>query len=662
MADARPNRALIGECISRAQLDGVADVSLEAIAAELARCDFERAALIAFARAKRGEAVPIAVVAEILPGLELVPIAEALIAVATGNRLELLEAVELRRFPATAEALDLEVIAVFAAWQGGAPIERLIPELRRLASRSVSVEGYALLGKIAAAIADPNVSAATKHLAPLVKEYAKQIAADERALAMSTADAIASLPAEIETVRATGFTVRSAKEVGRNDPCSCGSGLKYKKCCADKPQVTPSPIPGVSWDDFLGASADRMTAAHVEELALRDLATVDPTRLGHEARIAACGRFIAARRFDNAERVLAAFGDVPDPIVDELRDDLVDGLLAGADIDRARSHVARLPDTLAPLWNLELAIAEESPDAWPGVAALMDEIAFDPGNELFVEHVASLLRTAPGLGIVVARSLLGAVPVETAEMLLNFVEDARDRLNLPPTDPAWDVLDKLDARRIAKPGESEEAGELRSSLHASAARADELERSLAATRAQLEDARTRPAAELARGKDKDDSALESKVTTLEAMIREGNAERRELRRQLAGAHAVTSEAPRPARPAPEVVDSDDGDDLDPRARGIAIPRFDRRATDALAGVPAAVASEAMRTIGTLAAGDGFAWSRVKQAKDMTTQVLMARVGIHHRLIFRSTGDGLEVLDLITREQLMTTLKRLRSAR
>ena len=24
-------------------------------------------------------------------------------------------------------------------------------------------------------------------------------------------------------------------KVGRNDPCPCGSGKKYKKCCIDKP-------------------------------------------------------------------------------------------------------------------------------------------------------------------------------------------------------------------------------------------------------------------------------------------------------------------------------------------------------------------------------------------------------------------------------------------
>jgi len=26
--------------------------------------------------------------------------------------------------------------------------------------------------------------------------------------------------------------VRTEKKIGRNDPCPCGSGKKYKKCCA----------------------------------------------------------------------------------------------------------------------------------------------------------------------------------------------------------------------------------------------------------------------------------------------------------------------------------------------------------------------------------------------------------------------------------------------
>ncbi len=35
---------------------------------------------------------------------------------------------------------------------------------------------------------------------------------------------------------ADSITVRIENKIGRNDPCPCGSGKKYKKCCIDKAQ------------------------------------------------------------------------------------------------------------------------------------------------------------------------------------------------------------------------------------------------------------------------------------------------------------------------------------------------------------------------------------------------------------------------------------------
>jgi hypothetical protein len=31
-------------------------------------------------------------------------------------------------------------------------------------------------------------------------------------------------------------------KIGRNDPCLCGSGVKYKKCCYGKPSSQPAPV------------------------------------------------------------------------------------------------------------------------------------------------------------------------------------------------------------------------------------------------------------------------------------------------------------------------------------------------------------------------------------------------------------------------------------
>jgi preprotein translocase subunit SecA len=46
---------------------------------------------------------------------------------------------------------------------------------------------------------------------------------------------------ELEQARMAGSgdmqvqqVVRSGEKIGRNDPCPCGSGKKYKKCCGAK--------------------------------------------------------------------------------------------------------------------------------------------------------------------------------------------------------------------------------------------------------------------------------------------------------------------------------------------------------------------------------------------------------------------------------------------
>jgi SEC-C motif/gag-polyprotein putative aspartyl protease len=40
--------------------------------------------------------------------------------------------------------------------------------------------------------------------------------------------------------------VHAPPKVGRNDPCPCKSGKKYKHCCLDKPPAQPGPAPATS--------------------------------------------------------------------------------------------------------------------------------------------------------------------------------------------------------------------------------------------------------------------------------------------------------------------------------------------------------------------------------------------------------------------------------
>ncbi|HSN30484.1 MAG TPA: SEC-C metal-binding domain-containing protein [Kofleriaceae bacterium] len=645
------NRVLAGERISRAQLDAAGTPDEAAIEAALGALDHEQAAMLALARARK-ETVPTRLVARILPGIEFPPVALALIAIAP-DKAALLDVVESRNFPPTKDASELEAIALYAAWKAGAPVERIKPELRRLAARSMTAEGYGLLATVAASIDDANVTAACKPIASFASEYKKQVAQDDAAMHASIDKAIASLPAEVEST-VGGFTVRGAKQPGRNDPCPCGSGLKYKKCCADKPVATPSPIPGVAWEDFLGKDAGRMEAEHVQALAPRDLARVDLTKLELKPLTVAMRRFVDLRAFDRAEQCMAAALAKNPEHPDDYREELVHALLTCGEIERARPFVDAMKDKR--FYDLELAV-RDGKDPWQALVARLHETAGSTDKLDDVDLAYSLLRAEPLLGIYIARACIGTLHVDDADLLLEYVEDARDKLGLPPTDPAWDVLDAL---RIKTKRSRPEPAKPDDELAAARARASDLERTIDALRTELADLRTRPAAELVRAAPTE-SGLEARVRELEGVIREGQAERAELRKQLAKLDAEREAVRKPPPPADDDT-VDEGDDLPLGNRAITLPRFDRRFADALAEVPAPVAAEAVRTVGILASGDGFAWRQVKQAKDMARQVLMARVGIHHRMLFRVEDGVMDVLDLITRETLLTTLKRLRAMR
>jgi preprotein translocase subunit SecA len=74
----------------------------------------------------------------------------------------------------------------------------------------------------------------------------------KRSFLLALASAIASSPRDKPSRRSVGEAACTAKPVqakqfsslGRNDPCHCGSGRKFKKCCLSPAQgPTPAPTP-----------------------------------------------------------------------------------------------------------------------------------------------------------------------------------------------------------------------------------------------------------------------------------------------------------------------------------------------------------------------------------------------------------------------------------
>jgi hypothetical protein len=654
--------------ITRKRVREVAHASIEDIDAAVTACDFEYAVVLALARASRGGELPAETVATILPGVRDYASAVALLASTTGNRGTLLDVIRARRFPQVADAALIECITLYVAWCSRAPAELVVPEARRIARNSIGPLGYALLDTIAQGIGEENLLAATSHFRHLEtnRVFTEALDAD---LELPADAHVESLPLE-GTPIASGFTVRVGPRVGRNEACPCGSGLKFKRCCADKAaQAAPSPVAGMTWDQYVVNGAAQMSPDDVDALSLRDLARVDTQRLGDIPLFTAFRRFVHERQWARAEAAIEEVVRRKGEDGDDYRDELVTEALDVGELEIADRQLSRMRD-VEGAHKLELALRMRRPEAIEQLVASFTRATQDEIPGPLVDLAHALIRAVPALGILVARGCLLEGSALDNEFLLEAIEEARDELGLPPGDAAWEWQTELeeadDEDGLGSPERdriADEARALHTSLRVTSSRVEDLEHRLAATQRELEAAR-KPEATASVTREVVDPEhirnLRTKVAELEGLVREGNVERGELRRQLATAKTT----PRAAAPASRSA-TDDDDQLEAvtdAERGIAVPELARRVHDALATVPSAVAADALRTIGSLAAGDFNAWRHVKQAKDMVRPVMMARIGIHHRLVFRVAERKLDVIDLITRENLEATLKRMRSTR
>lgn len=643
-----------------------AEWSDERIHAALAACDVDRAVALVLARALAGAEIDAKLIAEILPGVRDPWTAIALCGLGSGDRgAAYLEAVRARRFPMMKSALETAVYVLRAAWRAGEDKQAVARELKRIARFQLGDDASTVLYAFANELDDPDLNALVENLQALAKdEIGKELLAVlEHASRWPIAKHVDKLPDAPAGGAPAGFTVRVAPRAGRNEPCPCGSGQKYKKCCADKDaQVGGSPIAGMSWDDYVTKAADRMSIDDIEALPLVDLARVDLAKLADVPLITAYRRFMMELQWDRASGVLDEWErrkGAED--VDDHRTELLLHALDIGRLDVAAAQLAKFHDpSLVKLDALELAVRTGTAGLGEVEAMSAALLAREPTTQV-IDFAVSLLRASPALGILVARGCISAGRPLDNEMLADDIEDAREQLGLPSGDPAWDTVALIeDAEK--DDGEDEEAKKLRSSLRATSARVDELEQELARKQEELKQPKPAPAGAPVPRIDRDrEKELRDKIDELKGLVSEGNAERAELRRQMASASktARTDEpAPAPAKVAPE-PEVEEGMTA---PRGVTIPVVSRRVQDQLGDVPQATAADALRLLGELAAGDAAAWRMAKPAQDMPRPVLMARVGIHYRLLFRIEDGMLHTLDFVSRENLDVTLKRLRTTR
>src|SRR5258708_30328425 len=70
-------------------------------------------------------------------------------------------------------------------------------------------------------------------------------------------------------------------KVGRNDPCPCGSGKKYKRCCREKEETAARALAAVTPPPNIAEEIDhKLAAAYEDELTTASNAVIDLVHAG----------------------------------------------------------------------------------------------------------------------------------------------------------------------------------------------------------------------------------------------------------------------------------------------------------------------------------------------------------------------------------------------
>lgn len=642
------------------------------------------ATVLALAAASAGARIPAPLVMRIAPDLDDIQFFPPIVSAVDGDRMEtLLDLAATERLSWEREAVVLYLAARLL--DGAQPPRRLTSRLRSLLREATSDPAAIVAGMAAFLVDDPEVRAvAGDSLALGALGKAKGL--DDLLWNQFERPVLESLPEQEMRHGPTVTVVRSEPKVGRNDPCPCGSGRKYKKCCAGKAQAAPLERSLVEQFHDLGDRSPRVRQQLFESMRPADLERLDAHRLTTSQLILGMRDLAVHHRWDAAERfmdVLATRQDVPhEATADGHRIDLIEMAMDAGNVDLVERQmaVASVDDREREVFAMRLAVVRGAPDALSRIETVLRRGHVDDPNAL-IECAYTLLRDSPALGILAARGLITADRPLDSEELLRAIGHARDVLGLPADEPWQEVFELLLDSRFGRFADELDEDEhlrdaeiqaLRTKLRAAADRARRTGEELARRERQLEavsSEREKLAAAI-EAKQNDDGGgvveleqerqrLRRKISELQGKIAEGAEQRAELRRELArSADERSRKAGGPAaQPEQPPVDEAEGDAVEMRPRRILVPHYANAASRSLAAVPAHVAAAALRECADLAGGDERAWSGVKHMR-RAHEILSVRVGRTWRLLFRVLDDRLDVLELVHRRELDNAIARL----
>jgi hypothetical protein len=690
-------RQFIDEALPhRGSVEGVAkmlpadDAALDALIGETVRENdikaFMHVITAAMSRDRRVEAHHLARGAMLFPeeGLLCAMVLRAQGDVAT----HLLDAIENTHLKPVCEAKALHLIAFWCQeHRGGVMPAQLVPLARTLARRTSS-DPHVLspLMAMAELVNDAGLEALLRQKHPALtdgqwrekKEANRKFG--ESMISLYRGSVLGWLHDNPTNELASGTTMRRAvTKTGRNEPCPCGSGRKYKHCCFEKDQQRlhhSSEVAGLTQEELAAAQAPHLTTARLDRTQPYELVRLDPVKIPPELLDTYFARLCAFNLFDCAAAALEKIGCTPERI--GIWKNIMFMAARAGHKDSLRRLAKIYPDPVKLQDEIHtgaaLLLAEDNPAE---LIRLLDECApnaiqRNTPEELEGVSVALMYSRFRALGILVARGAVALLPKEKAAFVFEEILNTRDKLNLSPDDPVADLLD----RRFAEleddhKKESAELRKARQKLDAKAQEVRELKDSLERfqqeiARREQKRAKQTPAAPAVKSAPVDEQALKElrrKVDELKSALKERHNERNDLRRELQKAHTDLETLRQSAAPAaPDEAEPDREEELllPPDAtegHPVRLIEFPKGFQQTLAGIPRHIARAAVIMSGRLAAGEPAAYVGALRLKALP-DVMRQRIGSDHRLLFRLHPGHLQVLDLINRKDLERKIKKL----
>jgi hypothetical protein len=473
---------------------------------------------------------------------------------------------------------------------------------------------------------------------------------------------------------AHGATMRRAvARVGRNEPCPCGSGRKYKHCCLEKDNERlhhSSGVAGVTVEELLANLDTHMTAAILNRTQTPEMLKLDPSKIPADLRIVYFMRLAAFQLFDRAVEAFQKIGFADEIMVNIWINVMFLACRAGRKeiikqlLDVRKESTQELDTQIEIPLGAALLLESDDPAR---VLQLMDEAArdvLDTENPRHMKQMAHGLLFSPhrALGILAARGMIPLLPSGEAVGILDSILEARDVLNLPPDDPISEIVDQRNAEHEEDDAKLREA---RQTLDAKAEEVRGLKEKLEGLQMEIARREKKTAADAAAKLEEAPlKELRRKVEELKSALTERHGERNQLRRELQKAHdgLETLQQKAAASPEEEAGAARDEEQLllpqdAPEVHPVRLADYPKQFLQTLGHFPRHVARAAVIMIGRLSAGEPAAFVGALRLK-ATPNVMRQRIGINYRLLFRLWPERLEVIDLINRKDLDRRIKTL----